>query len=53
MNNSYLIDELNTVKDKVLYDKLIENAITIIKKPDGTSPASKGFRSSSSRTLSS
>ena len=31
VDQSYLVDELNTIKDKVLYDKLIENAITIIK----------------------
>ncbi len=31
VEKEYLVEELNTIKDKVLYDKLIENAITIIK----------------------
>tara|TARA_R100001369_G_scaffold20091_2_gene36882 strand:+ start:73162 stop:76089 length:2928 start_codon:yes stop_codon:yes gene_type:complete len=38
VEKDYLIDELNTVKDKVLYDKLIENAITIIKNDVGIMP---------------
>ena len=38
VKKDYLIEELNTVKDKVLYDKLIENAITIIKNDVGIIP---------------
>ena len=38
VEKDYLIDELNTVKDKVLYDKLIENAITVIKNDVGILP---------------
>jgi beta-N-acetylhexosaminidase len=38
VDRSNLVEELNTIKDKVLYDKLIENAITIIKNDVGIMP---------------
>ena len=38
VNTTNLVEELNTVKDLVLYNKLIENSITVIKNNKGILP---------------